>query len=87
MVLFDGPAAAVRAALAHRRDDAGVGIAVAEVEREARSCEDRRTVAMDIADAAPPGEVWLSGTVGVLLAGSSIAVEPAGNDQQVLRPV
>jgi hypothetical protein len=42
---------------------------------------------MDIADLAPTGEVWLSATVGVLLAGSTIEVEPVGNDQRVLRPV
>jgi hypothetical protein len=42
---------------------------------------------MDIADLAPTGEVWLSATVGVLLAGSAIEVESVGNDQRVLRPV
>jgi len=94
VVLFDGPARAVRAVLAHRRDDAGVGVAVAEVERDAEVVRAYGvTVAVDIADAVPLGQVWLSGTVGVLLAGSSIAVEPAGtavlggSEHQVLRPV
>jgi hypothetical protein len=95
IVLFDGPARAVRAALAHRRDDAGVGVAVAEVERDADVVRAHGvTEAVDLADAVPLGEVWLSGTVGVLLAGSSIAVEPAGTavtggraEQPVLRPV
>jgi pimeloyl-ACP methyl ester carboxylesterase/DNA-binding winged helix-turn-helix (wHTH) protein len=94
VVLFDGPATAVRRALAHRRDDAGVGVAVAEVERDAEVVRAYGvTVAVDIADAVPLGEIWLSDTVGVLLAGSNIAVEPAGtavsdgNEHQVLRPV
>ena len=88
VLLFDGPAAAVRAALAQRRDDVGVGIAVAEVEREATVVRGPGVrEAMDIADLAPTGEVWLSATVGVLLAGSTIEVEPVGNDQRVLRPV
>jgi pimeloyl-ACP methyl ester carboxylesterase/DNA-binding winged helix-turn-helix (wHTH) protein len=91
IVLFDGPARAVRAALAHRRDDAGVGVAVAEVERDAEVVRAHGvTEAVDLADAVPPGEVWLSGTVGVLLAGSTLSVEPAGAEvtgQPVLRPV
>jgi pimeloyl-ACP methyl ester carboxylesterase len=88
VLLFDGPAAAVRAALAQHRDDVGVGIAVAEVEREATVVRGPGVrEATDIADLTPTGEVWLSATVGVLLAGSTIEVEPVGNDQRVLRPV
>jgi class 3 adenylate cyclase len=88
VLLFDGPAAAVRAALARRRDDVGMGIAVAEVEREATTVRGPGVrEATDIADLAPAGEIWLSATVGVLLAGSTIAVEPVGNEQRVLRPV
>jgi hypothetical protein len=88
VLLFDGPAAAVRAALARRREDVGLGIAVAEVEREASVVRGPGVrEAVDIADLAPTGEVWLSATVGVLLAGSTIEVEPVGNDQRVLRPV
>jgi len=88
VLLFDGPAAAVRAAQARRREDVGLGIAVAEVERETSVVRGPGVrEAMDIADLAPTGEVWLSPTVGVLLAGSTIEVEPVGNDQRVLRPV
>jgi DNA-binding winged helix-turn-helix (wHTH) protein/pimeloyl-ACP methyl ester carboxylesterase len=88
VLLFDGPAVAVRAALAQPLDDVGVGIAVAEVEREATVVRGPGVrEALDIADLAPTGEVWLSATVGVLLAGSTIEVEPVGNDQRVLRPV
>jgi class 3 adenylate cyclase len=94
VVLFHGPATAVRAALALPRGDARVGIAVAEVERDAETVRGYGVqLAADIADAAPTGEVWLSATVGVLLAGSTIAVETAGTiaqagtEQPVLRPV
>lgn len=84
VVLFDGPATAVRASLAHRRDDAAVGIAVAEVERDAEVVHAYGvSTAADIADAAPASEIWLSATVGVLLASSTIAVEPAGVALQV----
>ena len=93
LVLFDGPATAVRAASAHRRDDVGVGIAVAEVARDAEVVHAYGVqVAVDIADAAPLGSLWLSATVGALLAGSGIDVEPAGTapqqgtDAPVLRP-
>jgi hypothetical protein len=61
---------------------------VAEVEREAMVVSGPGVrEAVDLADLAPIGEVWLSATVGVLLAGSTIEVEPVGNDQRVLRPV
>ena len=93
LVLFDGPATAVRAASAHRRDEVGVGIAVAEVARDAEVVHGYGVqVAVDIADATPLGSLWLSATVGALLAGSGIDVEPAGTapqqgtDAPVLRP-
>ena len=45
----------------HRRADAGVGVAVAEVERDAEVVLAYGvTVAVNIADAVPLGEVWLS---------------------------
>ena len=94
LVLFDGPATAVRASVGCRREDASIGIAVAEVERDSEMVQGYGVqVAADIADATPAGEVRLSATVGVLLAGSNIAVEPAGHALQVgsespvLRPV
>ena len=94
VVLFDGPAAAVRAALAQPRAGTGMGIAVGEIERDAEIVRGYGVqVATDIADAAPPGQVWLSATAGALLAGTHFGVEPAGNvvqagtEQPVLRPV
>jgi len=93
VVVFDGPATAVRATLGARRPDTAIGVAVAEVERDAEVVAAYGVqAALDIADAAPAGEVWLSATVGALLAGSDVAVEPAGRapqlgvDQPVLRP-
>lgn len=93
VVVFDGPATAVRATLGARRPDTSMGVAVAEIERDAEVVSAYGvTVALDIADAAPAGEVWLSATVGTLLAGSHVAVEPAGSapqmgiDRPVLRP-
>ena len=93
VVVFDGPATAVRATLGARRPDTAIGVAVAEVERDAEVVATYGVqAALDIADAAPAGEVWLSATVGALLAGSHVAVEPAGTapqlgvDQPVLRP-
>ena len=93
VVVFDGPATAVRATLGARRPDTAIGVAVAEVERDEEIVAAYGVqAALDIADAAPAGEVWLSATVGALLAGSHVAVEPAGTapqlgvDQPVLRP-
>jgi DNA-binding winged helix-turn-helix (wHTH) protein/pimeloyl-ACP methyl ester carboxylesterase len=95
VLLFDGPATAVRAALGHLRDDAQVGVTVADVARGGDLVEGPGVDgAAGLADAAPPGTVWVSDTVGVLLAGSGIDLEPAGavvlppaGEQSVLRPV
>jgi len=94
LVLFDGPATAVRAAQALGRRDAATGIAVAEVERDAEVVQAGGVdVAEEIADMTPLGELWMSATVGVLLAGSGLEVEPTGSsskqgsEQPVVRPV
>ena len=88
VLLFDGPAAAVRAALAHVARTWVWGSPWPRSSARRRSCRDPAYERpLDIADLAPTGEVWLSATVGVLLAGSTIEVEPVGNDQRVLRPV
>jgi alpha/beta superfamily hydrolase len=93
VVLFDGPATAVRAALAARHRAASIGVAVAEVERDAEVVRAPGVqVALDIADRAAPGDVLLSATAGVLLAGSGVEVELAGTtpqggaDQSMFRP-
>jgi class 3 adenylate cyclase len=77
--LFDGPATAVRAGLAHLRGDARLGLTVAEVARDADEVTGYGVqVAVLLADAAPPGAVWVSDTVGVLLSGSTVVLEPCG---------
>jgi DNA-binding winged helix-turn-helix (wHTH) protein/alpha-beta hydrolase superfamily lysophospholipase len=79
VLLFDGPATAVRAGLAHLRGDARLGLTVAEVVRDADEVAGYAVeVAAQLADAAPPGAVWVSDTVGVLLSGSTVVLEPGG---------
>jgi hypothetical protein len=78
IVLFDGPATAVRAGLAqlHRADT--LGIAIAEVPRDAIEVDAYGVqVAISLADQAPPGSVWITPGVRDLLAGSGVATEPA----------
>jgi DNA-binding winged helix-turn-helix (wHTH) protein/pimeloyl-ACP methyl ester carboxylesterase len=95
VLLFDGPASAIRACLTHLRDDVRVGVSVAEVARDVDKVEGYGVqLAVQLADAAPPGSVWVSATVGVLLSGSSVALEPVGDcvlsttgEQPVLRAV
>jgi hypothetical protein len=78
VLLFDGPATAVRAALRHLPGDAGLGVTVAEVARDDGQVDGYGVqLATVLADAAPPGAVWVSGTVGVLLSGSGVVLEPA----------
>jgi esterase/lipase len=79
VLLFDGPATAVRAGLAHLRGEARLGVTIAEVARDADELAGYGVqVAAQLADAAPPGAVWVSDTVGVLLSGSTVVLEPAG---------
>jgi DNA-binding winged helix-turn-helix (wHTH) protein/pimeloyl-ACP methyl ester carboxylesterase len=79
LVLFDGPATAVRAGLAHLRAGTRLGVAIAEVPRQGGTIEEYGVrLAVDLADAAPPGSMRVSSTVGALLAGSGVRLEPAG---------
>jgi DNA-binding winged helix-turn-helix (wHTH) protein/alpha-beta hydrolase superfamily lysophospholipase len=78
VLLFDGPATAVRAGLAHLRGDARLGVTVAEVARDGDEVEGPGVQeAVRLADSAPPGSVWVSSTVGILLSGSGVALESA----------
>ncbi|MGZ4638438.1 MAG: alpha/beta fold hydrolase [Actinomycetes bacterium] len=80
VLLFDGPATAVRAGLAHLRGDARLGITIAEVARDADQVGGAGVrVAVRLADSAPPGSVWVSETVGVLLSGSGVVLASAGS--------
>jgi DNA-binding winged helix-turn-helix (wHTH) protein/alpha-beta hydrolase superfamily lysophospholipase len=91
VLLFDGPATAVRAGLTHLHADTRLGVTVAEVARDVDEVTGYGVqVAAQLADSAPPGTVWVSATVGFLLSGSSVVLESAGpvNDgEAVLRAV
>jgi hypothetical protein len=79
LLLFDGPATAVRACLAHLRGDDRFGVAVAEVARDGDQVEGYGVQeAAQLADSALPGSVWVSSTVSVLLSGSGVVLESAG---------
>lgn len=90
LVLFDGPAAAVRAGLAHLGRDARLGVSIAEVAREAETIESYDVrLAVELADSAAPGSLQVSPAVGALLSGSGVVLEPVGpgDGGSVLRAV
>jgi pimeloyl-ACP methyl ester carboxylesterase len=80
VVLFDGPATAVRAGLAQLRGGDRLGVAIAEVPKEEMELDGYGVEdAIGLADQAPPGSVWLTSGVRDLLAGSGIATEPVAD--------
>jgi hypothetical protein len=81
VVLFDGPAGAVRAGLARLTPAVRMGLTIAELPRDADRLEGPGVAAAArLADAAEPGTLVVSATVGVLLSGSGTVLEPAGSD-------
>jgi pimeloyl-ACP methyl ester carboxylesterase len=87
VVVFDGPATAIRQATAylddHRPAGVGLGLHVAEITRTGDRIDGYGTAtAVDLADAAAAdageAQVWASATVRDLVAGSGIALEPCG---------
>ena len=82
IALFDGPATAIRAGLQQvdvGRDDSALGVHVAEVDRDAAELGGFGVATVvALADAAPAGAVWTTGTVRDLLAGSGVVLQPAG---------
>ncbi|WP_166665518.1 alpha/beta fold hydrolase [Kribbella caucasensis] len=81
VVQFDGPATAVRAGLAQLSGAGRLGIAIAEIPRQDTAVEAYGVqLALDLADNAPPGSLWVSSAVRDLLAGSGVTLEPAGDD-------
>ncbi|MFC4785396.1 alpha/beta fold hydrolase [Nocardioides sp. MAHUQ-72] len=89
LVLFDGPATAVRAALqvlgAH--PDAGIGLSVAEVAIDGGPVTGAQVEsAVHLGAAARPATVLVTGTAAVLLAGSGVELA-ATSDPDVLRVV
>jgi len=91
VLLFDGPATALRAGLPRLGGGASLGVTVAEVTRDADQVEGSAVqVAGRLADSAPTGSVLVSATVGMLLSGSGVVLEPAGvrdESEPVLRVV
>jgi esterase/lipase len=77
VVLFDGPATAVRAALSTlEARDARLGLAVAEVAIDGGPVSGRGVdQAVRLGSGAGTGELVVSGTVGLLLSGSGIELE------------
>jgi hypothetical protein len=77
LVLFDGPATAVRSTRRLRGSPVSLGLSVAEVPRGAEQLSgagiDR---ALTLADQAPPGELWTSEVAAMLLAGAHVRLTP-----------
>ena len=79
VVLFDGPATAVRAGLAQVHTAGRLGVAIAEVPRDETELDAYGVqVAITLADKASPGSLWLTPGVRDLLAGSGVVTEPVG---------
>ena len=89
VVLFDGPATAVRCGLAGMRTGARLGVSIAEVNREWSTVDGPGVQhAERIADAAGDGELWVSAAAGMLLSGSGLPLEPvAHEDDTAGRPL
>jgi DNA-binding winged helix-turn-helix (wHTH) protein/pimeloyl-ACP methyl ester carboxylesterase len=89
VVLFDGPATAVRCSLACMHTGARLGVSIAEVNRESTTVNGPGVQhAERIADAAADGELWVSAAAGMLLSGSGLPVEPvAHEDDTAGRPL
>jgi hypothetical protein len=86
IVLFDGPATAVRAGLAQLRSLDKLGVAIAEVPRDESQVDAHGVrLAIALADHATPGSLWLSSAVCDLVAGSGVVTEPV--DDAELHPV
>jgi hypothetical protein len=80
-MLFDGPATAVRAGLRllGGGQQSGLGLHVAEISTSDGLVEGAGLgMAVALAGATPPGELWLTSVVHDLLAGSGIEVEGCG---------
>ncbi|MEU4295267.1 alpha/beta fold hydrolase [Kribbella sp. NPDC026596] len=79
VVLFDGPATAVRAGLAQVHSTDKLGVAIAEVPGDETELDAYGVqVAIALADQAAPGSLWLTSAVRDLLAGSGVVTEFAG---------
>jgi hypothetical protein len=88
VVLFDGPATAVRAGLAQLHSTDKLGVSIAEVPRDETQLDAYGVqVAVSLADKANPGSLWLTPAVRDLLAGSGVETEPVDGSERVFRAV
>jgi pimeloyl-ACP methyl ester carboxylesterase len=77
VVLFDGPATAVRAGLDAVTAASRLGLAIDEVARDGDRADGIGVdLAIALADAAPDGQVYASPTAQVLLSGSGVMLAP-----------
>jgi pimeloyl-ACP methyl ester carboxylesterase/DNA-binding winged helix-turn-helix (wHTH) protein len=81
VVVFDGPATAIRCAVgyldAHPDVGVGLGLHVTEVTRQGERIGGYGvSTAVALADMTPVAEVWASATVRGLVAGSGLVLEP-----------
>jgi pimeloyl-ACP methyl ester carboxylesterase len=84
VVLFDGPATAVRAGLAQLHSTDKLGVSIAEVPRDETHLDAYGVqVAVSLADKATPGSLWLTPAVRDLLAGSGVETEPVDGSEEV----
>jgi pimeloyl-ACP methyl ester carboxylesterase/DNA-binding winged helix-turn-helix (wHTH) protein len=80
VVVFDGPVLAIRAAIAALGGQSGLGLQIAEVPRAGAVVDGPGVAdAIDLAARARPGRLLVSATVRDLIAGSAIALQPAGS--------
>lgn len=87
VVLFDGPATAVRALrrILPTDGEAAAGVAIAEVSVAGGEVRGSGVdEAVDLAAAAAPGSVLVSGTAAVLLSGSGVVLEPGARGSRVV---
>lgn len=77
VVLFDGPATAVRCAFASLHRQARAGVSIAEIDRDSLVVAGPGVrLAEQIAQAAGAGELWVSAAAGMLLAGAGVDLAP-----------
>jgi hypothetical protein len=78
VVLFHGPATAVRAVVSAGPHRSSAGLAVAEVPNEGEVAGVGPRLALALAAAAPERQVWASSTAAVLLGGSGVVLHAVG---------
>ena len=88
VVVFDGPATAVRAGLALLQSADKLGVAIAEVPRDETELDAYGVqAAIALADQAAPGSLWITPGVRDLLAGSGVVIEAIDGPEPVFRAV